>query len=519
MGDLKVHDADGKSVREPSRAPRRIQLFVFEWVPKSNPPSIFPPAARKLLGFNSLRPGQREAIQSLLQKRDTLLVQPAGSGKSAVYRIAASLLPGPAVIVSPLIALQKDRVESIEAGKLEEGAVVNSALSAGEPQETLDPIQDGEVEFIFLAPEQLRKPGTLNRLRAAGVSLFVIDEAHCISQWGHDFRPDYLELAQVIETLGHPTLLAMTAAASKEVRDEIAGRLGMRDPRVIVHGFDRPNISLRVDLFRQQDEKIEALLKRVEFADKSGIVYVATHKHAGMLVAQLKQRSVDAVFYHGGLKAKDRGEIQDRFMTGNVPVIVATSAFGMEVDKPDIRFVYHAHVGESLDAYYRELGQAGRDGEPAEAVLFYRPGDISAQRFKTGAGHVNAADLQAFADALHSHRDAASLRQLCLSTSLSERRILTIAHQLETIGVAKEINTGKIGLIRKKTPAEMVEAASEQQGFLKEIGRRRLEQMRRYAEARNCRREFLLRYFGDDFAGPCGNCDRCESNGAIAAAG
>lgn len=311
----------------------------------------------------------------------------------------------------------------------------------------------------------------------------------------------------------------MTATASKEVRNEIVDKLRMRDPRIIVRGFDRPNISLRVDLFSQQDEKFEALLKRVEFADKPGIIYVATHKHAEMLATELKQRSIDAVFYHGGLKAKDRDEIQDRFMTGKVPVIVATNAFGMGVDKPDIRFVYHAEIGESLDAYYQELGRAGRDDQPAEAVLFYRPGDISAQRYKTGAGQVSAADLRALAEALHSHRDAASLQELSRNTSLSERKILNIVHKLETLGVSEKLDTGQIRLILKKTPAEMIEAASGQQEFLKEIRTRRLELLRQYAETRNCRREFLLRYFGDDFTGPCGNCDRCESNNVFAAAG
>ena len=190
----------------------------------------------------------------------------------------------------------------------------------------------------------------------------------------------------MIEALDHPVVLAMTATASKEVRTEIIERLGDADPRVFVHGFDRPNISLRVDLFSEEDEKLEAVVKRVEFAEKPGIVYVATHKHAENLAKELKDRGVDAVFYHGGLKAKDRDEIQDRFMRGDVPVIVATNAFGMGVDKSDIRFVYHADVSDSVDAYYQEVGRAGRDGEPAEAVLFYRPGDISSQRYKTGQG-------------------------------------------------------------------------------------------------------------------------------------
>jgi ATP-dependent DNA helicase RecQ len=475
-------------------------------------------AAQKLLGFKSLRPGQREAIQSLLEGRDTLLVQPTGSGKSAVYQIAGSLLAGSTVIVSPLIALQKDQADSIQASELDETAVVNSTLSASEHEQTLERIEAGEIEFIFLAPEQLRNPETLDRLRNAGISLFAIDEAHCISHWGHDFRPDYLELAHVIEALDHPVTLAMTATASKEVRAEIIERLGMRDPRVFVHGFDRPNISLRVDLFSEEDEKLEAVVKRVEFAEKPGIVYVATHKHAETLAKELKDRCVDAVFYHGGLKAKDRDEIQDRFMKGEVPVIVATNAFGMGVDKPDIRFVYHADVSDSVDAYYQEVGRAGRDGEPAEAVLFYRPGDISAQRYKTGAGRVNTADLQAITDALVSNEKSASAQELSHRTGLSQRKVINIVHKLEEVGAAEKLTSGEVQLLQQKSSAQMIEAASGQQQFLKELRSRRLQQMQQYAECRRCRRELLLRYFGDDFSGPCGNCDRCEETGALAVA-
>lgn len=486
--------------------------------PKNKPVVDISAAAKNLLGFKSLRPGQREAIQSVLEGHDTLLVQPTGSGKSAVYQIAGSLLRGATVIVSPLIALQKDQAEAIEASELEPTAVVNSTLSTSEQKETLERIEDGEVEFIFLAPEQLRKPETLERLEKAGISLFAIDEAHCISHWGHDFRPDYLELARVIEALGHPTTLAMTATASKEVRKEIVERLGMHEPRVYVHGFDRPNISLRVDIFGEEGEKLEAVVKRVEFAEKPGIVYVATHKHAETVAQELKDRGVDAVFYHGGLKAKDRDEIQNRFMSGEVPVIVATNAFGMGVDKPDIRFVYHADVSDSVDAYYQEIGCAGRDGEPAEAVLFYCSRDISSQRYKTGAGKVNTTDLRAVTDALASHRRASSPQELSKDTGLSARKVVNIVHKLEEAGAAAKLNSGQIRLVQKKNPEEMIEAASEQQEFLKQLRRRRLDQMQQYAEGRRCRREFLLRYFGDDFTGPCGNCDRCEAMGAIAVA-
>jgi len=486
--------------------------------PRNRKPIDISAAAQKLLGFKSLRLGQREAIQSLLEGKDTLLVQPTGSGKSVVYQIAGSLLAGSTVIVSPLIALQKDQAESIEASKLDETAVINSTLSSAEHREVLDRVEEGEIEFIFMAPEQLRNPETLERLRKAEISLFAIDEAHCISHWGHDFRPDYLDLDHIIEALDHPVVLAMTATASKEVRAEIIDRLGMRNPKVFVHGFDRPNISLRVDLFSEEDEKLEAVVKRVEFAEKPGIVYAATHKHAEILAKELRDRGVEAVFYHGGLKAKDRDEIQDQFMNGHVPVIVATNAFGMGVDKPDIRFVFHADVSDSVDAYYQEIGRAGRDGEPAEAVLFYRPGDISAQRYKTGAGRVNTADLQAVTDILVSKEQSASPRELSHDTGLSQRKVINIVHKLEEVGAAAKLTSGKVKLVEKKSPAQMIEAASEQQEALKEQRRRRLQQMQQYAEGRRCRREFLLRYFGDDFSGPCGNCDRCEAMGGIAIA-
>ena len=474
-------------------------------------------AAQKLLGFKSLRPGQREAVQSLLEKCDTVLVQPTGSGKSAVYQIAGSLLPGPTVVVSPLIALQKDQAESIEDSELEEGVVVNSALTVGEQRETLERIEEGKAGFIFMAPEQFRKPETLERLRAAGISLFAIDEAHCISQWGHDFRPDYLELAHVIEALDHPTVLAMTATASKEVREEIGEKLGMRDPLVLVHGLDRPNISLRVDLFSEQDEKFEAVLKRVEFAEKPGIVYVATHKHAETLATELKQRGVDATVYHGGMRAKLRDEIQDRFMSGKAPVIVATNAFGMGVDKPDIRFVYHADVSDSLDAYYQEVGRAGRDGKPADAVLFYRPGDVSAQRYKTGTSNVVSADLNALTSALEARPEVASRQDLSRATGLSDRKILNLLHKLSAVGMSEELASGEVRLVKKLPPADVMDAVSKHQSFLKEVRVKRLQQLQQYAETRGCRREYLLRYFGDNYTGPCGNCDRCEASGAVAA--
>ncbi|HLJ76128.1 MAG TPA: ATP-dependent DNA helicase RecQ [Acidobacteriaceae bacterium] len=467
-------------------------------------------AARKLLGFMSLRRGQGEAIRSLLRGQDTLVVQPTGYGKSAIYQIAGALLPGSTVVVSPLIALQKDQAEAMESAGVKDAAVVNSTMSAGERRETLERIEGGEVEYVLLAPEQLKKEETLERLQQAGISLFAVDEAHCISQWGHDFRPDYLDLAQAVAALGHPPVLAMTATASPEVRDDIIQRLGLRDPRVIVHRFDRPNISLRVDVFSTAEEKFDALLRRVEFAEKPGIIYVATHRAVESLSADLNARGVQAVGYHGGMKAKDRDAIQNAFMEGETDVIVATNAFGMGVDKPDIRFVYHADPSDSVDAYYQEIGRGGRDGKPAEAVLFYRAQDINAQRYKTGGGTFDSAEMEAVMRALDEGGGAMTADDLATGTGLAKRKLANLLHKLEEVRAVRLRAGGDVLLATRKPLPELMQTAAERQEEQKEIRRERLRQMQQYAEGRGCRREFLLRYFGDDYAGPCGNCDRCE---------
>lgn len=209
----------------------------------------------------------------------------------------------------------------------------------------------------------------------------MVDEAHCISERGHDFRPDYLNLGPVIERLGHPTVLAMTATAAPPVRDEIVERLGMRKPNIIVQSFDRPNIYLRVDKFAEEEHKMEAIVHRVRWAEKPGIIYVATRKKAEAIMRALKEEGLSALFYHGGMKAKDRDDIQQRFMSGDAEVIVATNAFGMGIDKSDVRFVYHYDVPDSLDSYYQEIGRAGRDGEKTGAVLFFRSGTSAFRNF------------------------------------------------------------------------------------------------------------------------------------------
>lgn len=474
--------------------------------------------AQDTFGYESLRPGQETAIQSVLNGCDTLVVMPTGSGKSAIYQIAGQFIPGPTVVVSPMIALQRDQVQSIEQQDAGGAVLVNSTIGADEREDTLRRVKAGEVEFLFLAPEQFNREDALDSLRAAKPSLFVIDEAHCISEWGHDFRPDYLKLGGVIEALGHPTILALTATASPLVRDEIISRLEMRNPHVVVQGFNRPNIWMGVERYDDAVSKKRALLERVEQAEKPGIIYAATRKHAEQIAAELRERDVRAVAYHAGMKSQEREQVQESFMTaeGDAEVIVATTAFGMGVDKPNVRFVFHYDISDSVDAYYQEIGRGGRDGEPAKAVLFYRPEDLGVQKFLTGSGQMEAAQVERVAELVTRHDGPVEFGALLEESRLSQSHLTTALMRLEDIGVVESLSTGELvsNPEFESGSSALVEAAQEAvraHGEHKEFQKSRLEMMRGYAELRNCRRDYLLNYFGEDIASPCGYCDNCDA--------
>jgi ATP-dependent DNA helicase RecQ len=478
---------------------------------KTSTPDILQ-IARDRLGFSALRPGQQEAIEAILSGRDSLVVQPTGSGKSAIYQIAGLLIDGSTVVVSPLIALQKDQVDSIRQQNSAEALALNSSKPVTEFRESVQEVEDGQIEYIFLAPEQLHKPEILDTLRRAQISLFVVDEAHCISQWGHDFRPDYLALGHVIESLGHPCVLALTATASRKVRDEIATRLHMRDPQIFVRGFDRPNIYLRVDPFESEQEKRDALVHRVLWAEKTGIVYTGTRKAATEITQDLLRGGVEALFYHGGLKAKDRESIHERFMNGKATVIVATNAFGMGVDKPDIRFVFHHDPPESLDAYYQEIGRAGRDGEKSEAVLFYRKQNIGAQSFKTGGGVFGRELLEKIVDRLAQADAPVGTEELGRAIGLSRRRIEAAIQRLEDAEAIDRRPGGNIALLEGVDSHRAARVAFDEQQNRRRAKKEFLRQMQDYAESSTCRRQLLLEHLGDPFRGPCGFCDNCEAS-------
>jgi ATP-dependent DNA helicase RecQ len=466
---------------------------------KSRPKFNLEQIAKKRFGYTELRPGQKVAIQSVLEGHDTLVIMPTGSGKSAIYQIAAYVIPGSTVVISPLIALQRDQVNAIADQDIGDAALVNSTLNTTEREEAFEQLEEGDLEFIFLAPEQFNQPETLDRLQAAKPSLFVVDEAHCISTWGHDFRPDYLRLGQIIAALEHPRILALTATAAPPVRTEIVERLQMRDAAVIVQGFDRPNIELEVERFEDEDEKQSYLLNQILKAEKPGIVYVATRKRAEELAEQLQEQGIRSQFYHAGMKAADRKETETAFMEDDVDVLVATTAFGMGVDKPNIRFVFHADISDSLDSYYQEIGRAGRDDEPARAILFYNPEDLNLRRFFSGSGQVSLADINQVVEALQWQTEPIAPKELKSQLDLSKTKLRSALNYLTDAGVVESTPTGEVQLQANADLEAAAEAVLESQD------------RRQHAEIRSCRREYLLNYFGEKFSVPCHACDNCKA--------
>jgi ATP-dependent DNA helicase RecQ len=479
--------------------------------------------ARDVLGFTDFRPGQEDAMKAVVAGRDTLAVLPSGAGKSAVYTVAGLLLDGPVVVVSPLIALQRDQVQRLEElGEESVGraAVLNSSLSGGDQQAVLDGLGDGTVRFLFLAPEQLAKPDVVEVVRDARPALFVVDEAHCVSAWGHDFRPDYLRLGGVVQQLGHPTVLALTATAAPPVRAEIVERLEMAAPEVIVAGFDRPEIRLEVQQHADAHAKRTAVLDRVtELSQQgTGILYSATRRGTEEFAESLADRGLRAAAYHAGLRKSDREEVQRQFMDDELDVVVATTAFGMGIDKPETRFVVHAEPADSIDSYYQEIGRAGRDGEPAVAVLVYRQEDLGIRKF-FAAGAPGEEELQEVAGLVQAGAaaglDGVDVKELREETGRAATPLVRDLNLLEQAGAVVLDDEGTaLPAPDAPAPGEAAAAARELAEHHIRVDESRIEMMRGYAETTGCRRQFLLGYFGEQLDEPCGNCDTCSSGSA-----
>jgi ATP-dependent DNA helicase RecQ len=452
--------------------------------------------ARRVFGHERLWPGQYEAIRALLDGHDVLLVGSTGSGKSLAYQLPAVLLQRSTLVVSPLLALQADQVTRLDQrGEQTKAERVSSAETPKQRREALEAAASGEVEFLFLAPEQLAKDDVRQALAALRPSLVAVDEAHCVSSWGHDFRPDYLRLGELLADLENPRIIAMTATAAPPVRADIVERLRLHDPIVVVGGSARTNLYLAVERCLDEGDQRDRVLAAVLSTDGPGIVYVRTRKAAEDYAADLAEAGLASAAYHAGLGKRIRDSVQDDFMAGRIEIMVATSAFGMGVDKPDIRFVVHAQAPESPDAYLQEVGRAGRDREPALGLLYFRPEDLGLARF-FNAPVPKPADVALVLDSWREGTEA-DRTSLAEQTGLGARKLGRILNLIDEAS--------------QDGHRPNVVAVIERADAYRKLQESRIERMRAYAETRRCRRQFLLEYFGEQTAELCGDCDNCRS--------
>jgi ATP-dependent DNA helicase RecQ len=330
-------------------------------------------------GYSGFRLAQERAIQSILDGRDTLVIMPTGGGKSLIYQLPALALPGVTIVVSPLIALMKDQVDQLEQAGIP-ATFINSSLAPHEVAERLEAIRSGLYKLLYIAPERFYSQQFTDMLQEIEVSLFAIDEAHCISEWGHDFRPSYMRLRHAIEHIGRPPIVALTATATPEVKEDIARQLNLNLPEILVSGFDRPNLKFGV-IKARDPEKYMHILDIAQSMDGAGVIYAGTRQKVEGVLEHLLHNGVEAVGYHAGIDSSDRKRVQDDFMTGRARVIVATNAFGLGVNKPDIRFVVHFDIPGTIESYYQEAGRAGRDGKESFCILLHSPADRYLREF------------------------------------------------------------------------------------------------------------------------------------------
>jgi ATP-dependent DNA helicase RecQ len=474
---------------------------------------------REHFGYSDFRPGQQEAIHSILAKQDTLVVMPTGSRKSLIYQLAALMLPGTTLVISPLIALMKDQVDQLQTRHIP-ATFINSSLSASQQQERLQQLVTGVYRLVYIAPERLRHRAFLEAISKVKISLLAVDEAHCISQWGHDFRPDYLQIATAARSaLGRPTTLALTATATPQVQDEIIAQLDLQTAQKIVTGFNRPNLTFTVRYTPDGEAKYRALREFFKITPGAGIVYVGTRRQAEEVASFLgKELGVNARHYHAGMESTARHKIQEAFMSGAIPVVVATNAFGMGVNRADLRFVLHYSIPGSLEAYYQEAGRAGRDGLPAQCILLYSPQDRELQEWFIENDVPSSEELFALYETArslaHEGTVVSTVEDLCWTTGIHETKVKVGLAYLESLGALQCLgNEGvhlrfRIGTLDWKaleTIATEIEARRAHK-------RRQLQKMVIYAETNSCRRRIILDHFGDPDQTPvtcC--CDNCEA--------
>ncbi len=512
--DDRAADRDEVESAVPMIPGPRAQSATLELAPSALSPADLEAQLTRHFGHARFRPGQEQIVRSVLEGRPTIAILPTGGGKSLCYQLPALLLEGTSVVVSPLLALMKDQVDQLNARGVA-ATLINSSLSEAERRERQEKLRRGEWKIVYVAPERFRSRSFLSALAQVRVPLLAIDEAHCISSWGHDFRPDYARLQEAHGEIRAERILALTATATPEVRKDIADALALREPRVFVAGFDRPNLFLEVVRASGDGDKL-ARLAALARSTSPGIVYAATRRNVEKVVAALRERGLDAVGYHAGMDDASRVRAQEQFVEGRCEVIVATNAFGMGVDKADTRFVAHFDVPRTVEAWYQEIGRAGRDGNPSQALLLFNFADVMLQRrLIDGARASESAVRAALAGARRLRMG--SLDALSRASGLSVQELQPAIRVLESAGHL-ERGRGRgdgadFALASSNGPDDESDELGIDFAMLErrvQRERRMLDRMVRLADATGCRRQELLRYFGDPQApARCAACDNC----------
>jgi ATP-dependent DNA helicase RecQ len=465
---------------------------------------------REVFHIRELRAGQAEIMEAVLAGRDTLAIMPTGSGKSLTYQLPALVMDGPTLVVSPLLALIEDQYNKLKAAGV---AIVriDSTRTAKERAADLAAVREGTIKLVMITPESVNSPTVQEALAGVKFSLFCVDEAHCVSQWGHDFRPSYLGLRRAAKVLGRPPILGLTATATPAIADDVLVQLGMKDPKVCRVSFHRPNLAFDVRKVAGEADKLRQLGKLIQRLRRPGIVYCATVRAVDELYVALRHGKIPVERYNGKMTSDEREKSQASFMQpGRKVVMLATNAFGLGIDKPDIRYIIHYQMPGSPEAYVQEAGRAGRDGKPARCVLLNQPDDLAIQEHFLKEAHPTKTQARMVAEGLYAWSDEGkevSVRDLALSMALPERRVRVILSVLEAMGVAEEVKAARWKGVEPKPTREQIDKAASVFEARRISDRRRLDSLLKYMNTQKCRVQMLRGYFGEPEGEKCGLCD------------